>query len=76
MNSFKGIKFLRSGRGSANFVALNNLDPMPDKQYNFFAVPLYNHIASASSFATKIVGKKFEQASDCITKVGLSDAAR
>ena len=71
-----GIKFLRSGQSSANFVALNDLNPMPDNQYNFFAVPLHNHIPSPSTPSTIVLSKKFLQASSCITKVGLSDAAR
>ena len=39
-----GVKFFRSGRSSGNFVILNKLGPMADKNYNFFAVPLSNHI--------------------------------
>jgi len=71
-----GIKFLRTGRSSANFVALNQLDPMANNNYNFFHVPLMNHIATPTSAAAKFLSKKFTQASDCITKVGLSDIAR
>ena len=70
------IKFLRTGRSSGNFVALDSLDPIPNNNYNFFAVPLTNHIPSASNFQTKAFVAKFKQASKCVTKVGLSDLAR
>ena len=71
-----GIKFLRTGQSSANMFFLNDLDPLPDNQYNFFAAPLYNHIASAKSPAAIALVQKFMQASACPPKTGLSDAAR
>ena len=39
-----GLKFLRTGAASANVVLINNLNPLPDNNHNFFAVPLRNHV--------------------------------
>ena len=68
-----GVKFFRSGRSSANFVTLNQLGPIADQNYNFFAVPLPNHIPE--DIPRKIIPLviKFCQAQSCATKVGLSD---
>ena len=41
-----GIKFLRSGTSSANFVLLKELNPLPDNSHNFFAATLSNHLPS------------------------------
>lgn len=71
-----GVKFLRSGVASGNFVSLNTLDPLPDGEYNFFAKNLSNHIPAATSVAAKILVQKFIQASTCATQVGLSDICR
>ena len=40
-----GIKFLRTGVTSANFVLLHSLDPLPNSNFNFFALPISNHIS-------------------------------
>jgi len=68
-----GIKFLRSNIVSANFVALKSLSAIPDQNYNFFSVALSNHIPPGSGYAAKLLTKKFKQASQCPTQVGLSD---
>ena len=69
-----GVKFFRSGRSSANVVLLNQLDPMPNGNHNFFAVPLTNHLSDQfGSFSVKLLAKKFCNSGHCITKVGLSD---
>ena len=39
-----GIKFLRSGTSSANFVLLKELNPLPDNSHNFFGATLTNHL--------------------------------
>lgn len=70
-----GIKFMRSGVESANFVALVALDPLPGKSYNFFQSNFSNHIPAPSG-VTAILAKKFTQASGCVSQVGLSDFAR
>ena len=69
-----GVKFFRSGRPSADFVILNQLGPIADKNYNFFAVPLSNHIPEEAPLALAPLALKFCQAQSCPTKVGLSDA--
>ena len=68
-----GVKFFRTGRSSANFVILHSLGPIPDNNYNFFAVPLMNHIPEDTPAALIPVALKFCQAQSCPTKVGLSD---
>ena len=71
-----GIKFLRSGVKSANFVALNQLAKMDDNRHNFFAVPLRNHLPEDVPIPLIAVALKFCQASKCISKVGLSDVCK
>ena len=68
-----GVKFARSGVHSANYVALNSLDA---STFNFFGLNMSNHIGSPSSIATKLLVKKFQQASQCAPQVGLSDLAK
>lgn len=68
-----GFKFLRSGVPSGNFVVLNRLTPLANNDYNFFAKPLSNHLPPPDTAATKVVAAKFQQASGCVTMVGLSD---
>jgi len=70
-----GVKMLRTGKISANLVALHKLDALPNGNHNFFAVPLSNAIpGKAESLATRIVGKRFCQATDdCVNRVGLSN---
>lgn len=68
-----GFKFLRSGVQSGDFVALRSLDM--GQSWNFFQNNQSNHIKAATG-ATGVLAKKFEQASQCAVKVGLSDLAR
>lgn len=68
-----GIKFLRSGVHSANWVVLHSLDGI--KGYDMFNTNQSNHIAPPpSASAAAILATKFKQASNCVTMVGLSDA--
>jgi len=72
-----GIKFLRSGIGSGNFVVLHSLTA--GESYNIFdpeLYPMYNHILGPSNAQEELLVKKFLQGSKCPTKVGLSDIAR
>lgn len=71
-----GVKFFRSGRSSANLVLLNQLGPIADSNYNFFSVPMFNHISEETPTTLIPVAIKFCQAQDCITKVGLSDVCK
>ena len=68
------IKFLRSGVKSGNFVTLHR----PGESYNMFEYTLSNHIPEASivPLANRFTTRKFQQASKCAAKVGLSDIAR
>ena len=67
-----GMKFFRTGHPSGNVIMLHSLDSLPG--YNFFSVPLSNHIPSQpGSFGTKILEKKFCQTERCISKVGISN---
>ena len=68
-----GVKFFRSGISSANFVILNQLGPIADKNCNFFSVPLFNHIPDNVALKLIPAALKFCQAQSCPTKVGLSD---
>jgi len=68
-----GIKFVRSGVKSGNYVALVDLNPT--KNYNFFQNNFSNHIAPPSG-VTAILAKKFGQASNCVSQVGLSDICK
>jgi len=40
-----GIKFLRTGVHSANFMLLHSLNPLPENNFNFFAKSISNHIS-------------------------------
>jgi len=64
-----GIKFLRSGVRSADWVALRATGA--GGSYNFFESTFSNHVAPDSALTG--LGK-FQQASGCIDMVGLSDA--
>jgi len=70
-----GIKFLRDGRPSANFVAMYTLDGQPCEEANFFQHEWSNHIPMTDNFGLKIVAAKFWQASYCPLNVGISDLA-
>ena len=66
------LKFLRSGVSSGNVMLLNSLDTLTT--YNFFEVPLFNHISGqANSVGTIALAKKFCSAGHCISKVGISN---
>ena len=71
------VKFLRTGRSSANFVLFNELAPLPDNNHNLFAVPLKNHVSDKITDPTTwAASKKFCQTETCITKVGISDVCK
>lgn len=73
-----GVKFLRDGERSVNFVAMPSLDGQKcsGNDKNFFEKSFQNHIAATSNFALKLIQKKFWQASSCPLMVGLSDFAK
>ena len=65
------VKFLRSGRSSANFVLFNELASLPDNNYYLFSAPLKNHVSDKIYDPTTwAASKKFCQTGTCITKVG------
>lgn len=68
-----GVKILRTGIPSANWVVLRSLDAQ--ESHDFFNTTQSNHIDPPTG-VTAVLGVKFGQASNCITQVGLSDAAR
>ena len=67
-----GVKFLRDGVPSGNFVALVGLSSLPHNSGNFFQANFSNAIPPPSG-VTAVLATKFKQASNCITQVGLSD---
>jgi len=68
-----GIKLLRSGVNSANFVLLPHLEPLANNNFNFFAETISNHIsAKVNSLPLKALVQKFCQTGHCGTKVGIS----
>lgn len=69
-----GIKMLRNGIHSGDFVLLHSLEL--GQGYNFFKWNMSNHIGTADGLTTAALAKKFEQASQCSPQVGLSDMAR
>ena len=44
-----GVKFLRTGVDSANFMLLHSLDPLPNNNFNFFSETVSNHISGDES---------------------------
>ena len=77
------VKFMRTNRSSGNFFLMHTLDSI--ENYNFFSVPIFTHIKPSSptgkdawyqTEARKAGVKKFEQASNCTTRLGLSQLAR
>lgn len=70
-----GLKFLRDGRRSANFVSMYSLDGQPCSDGDFFQHDWSNHIPMTDNFGLKIIAAKFWQASYCPLMVGLSDMA-
>ena len=67
-----GFKFARSRVHSGSYVALVSPDA---STWNFMGLNFSNHIAPPEGVATKLLAKKFEQASQCPGQVGLSDMA-
>jgi len=70
-----GVKLLRDGKPSANFVAMPSLDGQKCEETNFFSKTFSNHVPTTSSFVLGIIAKKFWQASYCPQTVGLSHMA-
>ena len=66
------VKFLRTGRLSGNFVAINSASPIENGNHNFFAVPLTTHTPQINN----PVAMKFCQASWCPEKIGVSDLCK
>lgn len=52
-----GVKFLRDGEASSNFVAMFSVDGQ--SELNFFAKTWVNHIPAATTEAPKLLSKKF-----------------
>lgn len=65
------IKFVRSGVNSANFVALRAEGASGSG--NFFEKEMSNHVSPSETLQAL---QKFQQASDCVSMVGLSDVCR
>ena len=68
-----GIKCLRDGMDSANFVSMFSVDGQDD--LNFFANNFENHIPDVKSFTLKPLEARFATATDWIQTVGLSNWA-
>lgn len=68
-----GVKFLRDGADSANFVAMFGVDGQND--LNFFQNDWSNHIPSVKSKALVPLALRFKTQTDYIQTVGLSDMA-
>jgi hypothetical protein len=69
-----GFKFSRTGVHSGDFVAMYGTSA--GLSFNFFQRNISNHIPVSPELPLKLVAKKFEQASQCPTQVGLSDLAK
>ncbi len=68
-----GVKFLRNGMYSGNFVAMYSVNGVPT--WNPFGESFANHIPGASG-ALKFLAAKFATATDYVQTVGLSDFAK
>lgn len=68
-----GVKFLRDGVDSANFVAMFSVDGQ--ENLNFFANDWSNHIPDPKSKTLIPLELRFKTATDYIQTVGLSDMA-
>lgn len=68
-----GIKFLRDGKQSGNFVSMPGLDGQ--SSFNFFKLNFTNHLAYPKDQTLQVLAKKFSQASLCPLQVGLGEAA-
>jgi hypothetical protein len=69
-----GVKFLRDGVDSGNFVAMWSVDGQ--KSMNWFANDFFTHIADAKSPLFMPLEKRFATATDYITDIGMSDMAK
>lgn len=67
-----GIKWFRSGVHSANFVALRATGPSGGS-FNYFKGDISNHVPPPIALQALM---KFQQASGCISMVGLSDVCK
>lgn len=65
------IKFTRDNLPSCNFMAMPSLDGQ--SSMNPFANNYSNHVNPPSALPLKVLAKKFLQASNCPTMLGLSD---
>ena len=68
-----GVKLLRDGMDSANFVSMFSVDGQED--LNFFANNFENHIPDVTSATLKPLEARFATATDWIQTVGLSEMA-
>ena len=68
-----GVKFLRDGVDSANFVAMHDVDGQ--KSLNFFEKEWTAEIPQASNLLLKPLEARFRTASDYIETMGMSDMA-
>ena len=69
-----GIKFLRTGKTSGNIVTASL---KMQKSYNLFDPDIYRlHNQPSIPTSNPFLANKFLQATECPTKVGLSDIAR
>ena len=69
-----GVKLLRDGVDSANFVAMYSVDGQ--SSLNFFANDFSNHIPDAKSLSLKPLEARFATATKWIQTVGLSNMAK
>jgi len=68
-----GIKFPRSGVPDGDIVTLFSLDI--GDQWNFFGKNQSNHLMPTNAFPQSILRAKFQEATDCVFQIGLSDMA-
>ena len=69
-----GVKFLRTGVSSANFVALNKLTQAQPGSWDMFQSEMYNQISDeVPDVITTVLVERFCQTGHCVTKVGLSN---
>ena len=68
-----GVKLLRDGVDSANFVCMFGVDGQDD--LNFFANDFVNHIPDPKSIALKPLEVRFATATDWIQTIALSEMA-
>ena len=71
-----GIKFLRTGVSSGNFVGLNSLNAQTGS-WDMFQSEMYNHVSPiVEGIAETVLAQRFCQTNHCITKVGLSNVCK